>query len=1224
MEIRLVGGPNLCSGRVEVFLSGQWASVCDDSWGIEEAMVVCRQLGCGSAVSATHEAQFGNGTVSIGLDDVRCRGTESALSECPASPWGEHDCSHEETAGVICSGGLIDFINFLLFLSDHIGKKTVFNSGTHNSRRIEKEDSCLLCLFTFSLLGQPWGSDPTHPTEIRLVDNCSGRVELLHHGEWGTICGDGWGIEEATVVCHEMGCGTGSMNQSRTWNGSGTSPIWLDGVHCRGTESSLFQCSASPLGRHGCDSGRTAFVVCSGKFINHEVRLIDGPTPCTGRVEVFHNKAWGTVCDNGWDLEDASVVCQEVGCGEALVAAIGARFGQGSGPIWMDEVNCTGKEKVLKKCPQEKSLSLTCDHRKDVGVECAGNREVRLMRLADGRHRCTGRVELFLDGQWRMCTGTETSFSECEITPWQDSDLDRLLPFYVVGVTCTAMNTTAAAADSSHASSQLQALFRMEPAPPPATSEQLMGASELLKELRLVNGSNYCSGRIEVFHNEMWGTICDAGWDLQDAQVVCRELGCGEALSASGGAQFGRGAGPIWLEGMSCTGTEESLRQCPKGQWGEHSCDHSRDASVECADYDELYDLLQNFLIFPSELRLVNGPNICSGHLEVLYNQQWGTVCDIGWDTHDAQVVCRELNCGDASKGFEGVRYGQGSGLIWLENVNCTGEEMSLTDCPKILPSDARLVNGPNRCSGRVELLHNQEWGTVCDASWDIYDAQVVCRELGCGNALKAFRGAHHGQGFGPIWIEGVNCTGKEASLSECNRSPWGEHHCSHSQDASVECTELAFKSMKSPLVLSKPTGTRLVNGTNRCSGRVEMFFNEAWGTVCDSGWDLREAQVVCRELDCGGALSAPGGSLFGTGKYGRWSYEPKCLGTEVTFQKCMFDSRHFCRSFETAGVVCSDLRLMNGTSPCSGRVEVFHNDTWGTICDAGWDLQDAQVICREKGCGNASKASGGAHHGQGSGPIWLESINCTGEEASLKECQKGGWGEHSCSHSQDASVECSETRLVNGPNRCSGRVEVLRNGVWGTVCDDGWDLSDAQVVCRELSCGGAVSAPEGAHFGKGNDPILINEVQCRGTEVSLYNCIYKMHRFHECRHEEDAGVVCSDLRLMNGTSPCSGRVEVFHNDTWGTICDAGWDLQDAQVVCSQLGCGKASKALGGAHYGQGSGPIWLENINCTGDESSLKECQKGIWGEHSCSHSQDASVECSGTCLPQVLFPGT
>nr|XP_060615990.1 deleted in malignant brain tumors 1 protein-like [Anolis sagrei ordinatus] len=317
------------------------------------------------------------------------------------------------------------------------------------------------------------------------------------------------------------------------------------------------------------------------------------------------------------------------------------------------------------------------------------------------------------------------------------------------------------------------------------------------------------------------------------------------------------------------------------------------------------------------------------------------------------------------------------------------------------------------------------------------------------------------------------------------------------------------------------------------------------------------------------------------------------------------------------------DLRLMNGTSPCSGRVEVLHNNTWGTICDASWDLQDAQVVCTQLSCGKASKALGGAHHGQGSGPIWLGNINCTGEEASLEECQKGGWGEHSCNHSQDASVECSGTslfifpkptgtRLVNGTNRCSGRVEVFLDGEWGLVCDDRWDLSDAQVVCRELGCGGALSAPGQAHFGKGNGAIWIDEAQCLGTEVALQKCPFE--RKHDCSHEEDAGVVCSDLRLMNGTRTCSGRVEVFHNDTWGTICGAGWDLLDAQVVCRQLDCGSASKALDGAHYGQGSGPIWLESINCTGGEASLEECQKGGWGEHSCSHSQDASVECSGT----------
>ncbi|XP_067319359.1 scavenger receptor cysteine-rich type 1 protein M130-like [Anolis sagrei] len=791
------------------------------------------------------------------------------------------------------------------------------------------------------------------------------------------------------------------------------------------------------------------------------------------------------------------------------------------------------------------------------------------------------------------------------------------------------------------------------------------------QELRLVNGPDRCSGNLEVLHKQQWGTVCDSGWDARDAQVVCRELNCGDASTAFGGVRYGQGSGLIWLENVNCTGGETSLAACPKSPWGKHSCNHSQDVSVKCS----------------GQIRLVNGSNPCSGRLEMFGEQQWNTICDDDyWNLGTAEFFCRTLNCGPALSTPRGFHFGRKYNPVKLAYYSCImkGDSIILCDvrdwgpCESgeaagVICSEAHLVNGPNPCSGQIELLHNQEWGTVCDTSWDIHDAQVVCRELGCGNALKAFRGAHHGQGSGPIWLEGLNCTGKEASLRECPRSPWGEHHCNHSQDASVECTgwirlangssrcsgtvEVLHKQQwkaisicdknwdksKRPSIdsckwtandltecdltdfkeescshekavpfMCPATETRLVNGTNRCSGRVEVFFTLNWWSVCDGGLDLRAAQVMCRELGCGAALSAPGGSLFGTGNGIRnFPHEPKCLGTEVAFLKCIFDTRNPCRSDESAGVVCSDLRLMNGTSPCSGRVEILHDDEWGTICDAGWDLQDAQVVCRQLGCGNASKALGGAHYGQGSGPIWLESINCTGEEEFLKECQKGGWGEHSCSHSQDASVECSETRLVNGPDHCSGRVEVFRNGTWGTVCDDGWDLRDAQVVCRELGCGEAVSAPEEAHFGKGKDPILINEVQCNGTEVSLYNCFYKLHTLYECRHEEDASVVCSDLRL-NGTSPCSGRVEVFHNDAWGTVCDAGWDLQDAQVVCRQLGCGNASKALGGAHYGQGSGPIWLESINCTGEEAFLKECQKGGWGERSCSHSQDASVECS------------
>jgi len=104
MQIRLVNGPNHCAGRIEVFHNGQWGTVCDDSWNLRSAKVVCRQLGCGTAVSAPGKAHFGRGSDPIWLDDVECSGTEASLSQCRLNNWGNHNCNHEEDAAVVCSG----------------------------------------------------------------------------------------------------------------------------------------------------------------------------------------------------------------------------------------------------------------------------------------------------------------------------------------------------------------------------------------------------------------------------------------------------------------------------------------------------------------------------------------------------------------------------------------------------------------------------------------------------------------------------------------------------------------------------------------------------------------------------------------------------------------------------------------------------------------------------------------------------------------------------------------------------------------------------------------------------------------------------------------------------------------------------------------------------------------------------------------------------------------
>ncbi|CAI5685656.1 unnamed protein product, partial [Oreochromis niloticus] len=585
--------------------------------------------------------------------------------------------------------------------------------------------------------------------------------------------------------------------------------------------------------------------------------------------------------------------------------------------------------------------------------------------------------------------------------------------------------------------------------------------------------------------------------------------------------------------------------------FGSNTCEHGQDAAVICSDLIRLAG---------------SGSTRCSGRVEIFHNNIWGTVSDYNWNLNDAEVVCRQLNCGSALEAPRSAHFGAGTGQIWLDHVTCSGNESSLTECQ-------HSGFGSNTCE------HGQ-------------DAAVICS-------------AHFGAGTGQIWLDHVTCSGNESSLTECQHSGFGSNTCEHGQDAAVICSAVS-------VIL---TGS----GSTRCSGRVEVYHNNSWGTVCDDGWGLNDAEVVCRQLNCGSTLEAPRSAHFGAGTGQIWLDHVTCSGNESSLTECQHSGfgSNTCEHGQDAAVICSAVSVIltgSGSTRCSGRVEVYHNNSWGTVCDDGWGLNDAEVVCRQLNCGSALEAPRSAHFGAGTGQIWLDHVTCSGNESSLTECQHSGFGSNTCEHGQDAAVICSDLiRLAgSGSTRCSGRVEIFHNNIWGTVSDYNWNLNDAEVVCRQLKCGTALKNPQFGHFGEATGQIWLSDVTCSGNESSLTECQHSGWGNNYNRHYYDVGVICSGMIRLAGSTRCSGRVEVYHNNSWGTVCDDGWDLNDAEVVCREFNCGSALKVPTSAHFGAGTGKIWLDHVTCSGNESSLTECQHSGFGSNTCKHGQDAAVICS------------
>ncbi|XP_067447489.1 scavenger receptor cysteine-rich type 1 protein M160 isoform X2 [Thunnus thynnus] len=879
---------------------------------------------------------------------------------------------------------------------------------------------------------------------------------------------------------------------------------------------------------------------------------------CEGYVKIYKDNSWSYVGDKHWNSSTEKVVCRSTHCGETENSTEDVLLPTDA-EVFVNELECNGTESHLLDC-------------KYPGWGISKYRKPSVKKM-----KCSNKIKIDLDGF--KCAGA-VRYSTDGKTPsgyfcndeWGEEEANHLCEKLKCGNSAGVPSEewmvwegfkTSKKMKIEHLGEQLTDLWQRVTQESTSCSKPASVICTDYKRLQLRgNASNVCSGELEIEENNNWTKTKPEG--NQSDYDECRQMYCG-------------------------TSTKRN------------------DTQLTCSDIVKVV--------------LDDDSKSCYGNVHISVNGSKYPVCASSWTKSNAEMVCKELNCGSLSKS---TKMSRKKGI--MDYVNCTGKESSLWHCKAkrhnkpfqctstayVVCSDSIQVNltdGPGKCAGRLEIKYEGQWKKVSKNLWAEENSDTVCKQLECGKAKEAHSTEKFSAGSNQFLQKKFTCK-KASKISKC------EIHDGTSSDE--EAVGIICKKHK-VVFLDDPHSS--------CSGKVgiENGDNISWLSGSNVTWNNKSADTVCRQIHCGTAQSF--NYIRSDDKRNAISKKSySCSSNNTSLFDCETNTLPSDHNDTIATVICSGEIKINLTKTCWGKVNICMDGNCGGVCAATWHKNMSMKLCEQLGCGTVFDP---VVLSERDNTVIVKSMHMSKRTDNLTKCSFVMNDNDRCEHA--VHVVCSGSitpKLQISRDKCSGNLEMMYEGELLPVCKDALkDKNTQNIICEELGCGPALNATD--YFGpKSNKTRFISNVLCHANKKSLIACDVRPSTT-DCVH---GGLQCSGWKRIRLNKSCSGTVLLQSEDkNMAAVSAEGFSKIEGERLCQDLDCGNYMETMEkNSELMILSGTLWNSSFNCTGVKNP-----PNIWGcekPRAATQKQQLSIKCEGEpkvtltekCKGQVMINGT